>query len=404
MSRNVTLAALLALVGSLMIGPAPGPSPALGMVDPDSRTIAAGPFVVRWSLYDPEAITYLSWNDSVNLTNTWVHPSCPDGGISEFFGNGWGTSGAELFVAPVGWGSTGQWTAAGTSGVDITSAATTCYGTSGIPVTTSYRFLGTDTATGRIEVERRFAFGATAFTADLRPYIPRLGPRAAFSQILYPGISGSSLVTHSSVECGNGCRMVDWNGTWFAIHDPQTGRGMVVRHEASSYPAALWIDDDGGSDTTSTSTILLQTGLGFTGTVVDRQTICFYDNSLWAPSLTPPISCSGPWSGMLARIASKLGVASTPGAYTATTKVAAIGRYVTWQAALGPDAAGKPVAVLAARKNADGTWTAFSRVTSRVADAAGVVTYSRRETGASWISLRMAVDSIVSTAVQARWR
>ncbi len=87
-----------------------------------------------------------------------------------------------------------------------------------------------------------------------------------------------------------------------------------------------------------------------------------------------------------------------------STKVAAVGRYVTWRALMGPDAVGKPVAVWMATKGADGRWTAFARVTSRVADAAGVVTYSRRETTTAWVSVRLVFDTITSTAVQARWR
>ena len=179
---------------------------------------------------------------------------------------------------------------------------------------------------------------------------------------------------------------------------------MVVRHEPSAYPAALWIDDDGGSDTTSSSVVLQQTGTGFEGTVVDRQTICFYDSTLWSPTPTPPTSCSGPWTDLLATAVSKVGPPSEPGPYTSSTKVTSVGQYVTWRAAIGPDVVGNPVAVLMATKRANGTWTTFSRVTSRVVDQAGVVTYSRRSTSPAWISLRFAGETVTSTAVQARWR
>lgn len=92
-------------------------------VDPATRTVIVGPFVVKWSLTNPEAIVRLSWNGSSNLTNAWVHPNCPSGGVHEFFGNSWGDDNDTDFVSPVGWGSAGGWSQHGPSGVDIESAA-----------------------------------------------------------------------------------------------------------------------------------------------------------------------------------------------------------------------------------------------------------------------------------------
>jgi hypothetical protein len=37
-------------------------------------------FQVQWSQTDPEEIVSLSWNGSPNLTNSWTHPFCPQGG------------------------------------------------------------------------------------------------------------------------------------------------------------------------------------------------------------------------------------------------------------------------------------------------------------------------------------
>jgi len=381
-------------------------APAVGApgVDATTRTVIAGPFVVRWSLTDPEAITYLSWNGSTNLTGSWAHANCPTGGLHEFFGNSWGGDSSSTFLSPVGWGSSGTWTPRGAQGVDVTSSASGCFGTSSIPVATSYGFFGATAPLGRIQVERRFSFGSTPFASDLRPYIPRLAPTTQFSQVAFPNQAGTALLTRGAFDCGLGCRISDWNGIWFAIHDPGTGRGMIVRHEVSSHPAALWIDEDGGSFTNSTSVILLQAGVGFTGTVVDRQVLCFYDAAIWIPSLTLPAGCTVAWTDLPPGGASKLGLPATSGAYTATTKLSPLGKYVTWQSNFGPAAAGRTLAVLVAEKRADGTFGPFNRRTGRVADAMGIVTFSWRESVTRWISVRFALDAMLSTPTQARWR
>jgi hypothetical protein len=415
MHRSISLASILALIATLSSVAAPPATIEGGvLIDSATRTVTAGPLVVRWSLGNPENITYLSWNGSPNLTGVDMNPLCPAGGPAEFFGNSWGTGDREFFVAPVGSGSAGTWTAVGTNGVDIVSAATGCPGTSGVPVNTKYRFRGDETATARIEVERTFSFGATPFrflysaTESIfafRPYMARLSPRWAFSRILYPDHTGTSLVTHDSRECGGGCRQTDWQGTWFAVHDPATGRGMIVRHETSPYSSLLWFDNDDYSDSISASIALVEPepGTGFTDTVNERETLCFYDRSTWSPSTELPVNCSGPWTGESARIGTALGVA-TQATYTAMTKVAHVGSYVTWRATVGPDAVGRSVEVWVARRRPDLSWTSFVRTTTRRGDASGVVAYSRRETSAGWLSVRFALDGVLTTAAQARWR
>ncbi len=396
------LAAFFAVFGMLAI--TGGPVLGAAGIDASTRTATIGPFVVRWSLTNPEAITYLSWNGSTNVTSSWVHPNCPTAGVHEFFGNSWGGGNDVQFLSPVGWGSTGEWAAHGSSGVDIASAASGCYGTSGIRVATGYSFFGATAATGRIQVERQFSFGSTPFAFDLRPYIPRLFPLDRYTEVLFPNAAGSALLTRHGSDCGLGCKVHDWDGTWYAINDPQSGRGMIVRHEPSSYPAAMWLDEDGGSFTSSSSVVLLQTGAGFTGTVIDRQVLCFYDPTIWVPSLTLPAGCSVAWTDLPSASASKLGLPATSGTYTAATKISPLGKYVTWQANLGPDAAGRAVAVLVAVRRADGTFGPFSRLTGRVANATGVVTFYWRESVPKWISVRFGLDAALSTATQARWR
>jgi hypothetical protein len=264
---------------------------AFAAVDPDQRTVTTGAFQVRWSLTDPEEILGLSWNGSANLTNSWTHPFCPEGGDHEFFGNAWDTYGDGRFRSLVGWGSTGSWDAQGPGGVAIGSADFGCYGTSGTPVDTSYRFFDNGNEVNRILVHRRFSFGTTPFSFDLRAYIPRLYPRDQYSLVIHPDASGTGLVTEVGNACEFGCEITNWNGTWFAVHDPISGRGMIVRHAQSANPVALWVDMDGGSATTASGVLLVAPPGGFTGTVVEVESLCFYDSSIWAPGLVLPPGC-----------------------------------------------------------------------------------------------------------------
>jgi hypothetical protein len=369
-----------------------------------ARTVSIAPFAVRWSATNPDAITDLTWNGSPNLTNSAPHRDyCPEGGLSEFFGNSWGTGEGSSYVSPVGWGTSGIWARYGMSGVDVLSAATGCYGTSGIPVRTRYGFVGGGPSVARIQVERRFDFGSAPFTADFRPYIPRLSLANDYSRVLYPGIAGS-LVNRDAFECPYGCPVLDWKGTWFAVHDPRTGRGMVVRHEASSALADLWIDLDAFSTSTSTSVVLRAPAAGFTGTLVDRQVLCFYDKTIWQPSMTPPAACTKPWANQALAAGSKLGLASSAGTYTASTKVSPLGGYVTWRANLGLAGAGQTVGINVATRRPDGSWTPFSQLTSRRADDSGVVTFSWRQASPKWVSLQFVGVGVATSASQARWK
>ena len=271
-----------------------GAAPALGaqvaplQVDQGTRTVSTGAFTVQWSTSDPEEITSLSWRGSPNLTHPWALSNCPSGGDHEFFGNSWDTQNDEDFRSLVGWGTAGTWTGAGASHVAIQSSDAGCYGTSGVPVSTSYQFInGADW----FLVQRKFSFGSTPFTYDFRPYIPRLYPRDAYHMVAQPSSRGLQLVTEDAADCEYGCEVTDWNRTWFAVYDPDTGNGMVVRHIPSRFSAALWVDLDGGSQTTATSVALLQPAGGFTGTIVDLQSICFFSG--WTPSLSLPQGCQG---------------------------------------------------------------------------------------------------------------
>jgi hypothetical protein len=70
---------------------------------------------------------------------------------------------------------------------------------------------------------------------------------------------------------------------------------------------------------------------------------------------------------------------------------------------VGAAASGQAIDVeVATRLN--GTWTGWSRLTTRVVDAEGVVVFSWRQLTPAWISVRFAQQPAVSTALQGRWR
>ena len=101
--------------------------------------------------------------------------------------------------------------------------------------------------------------------------------------------------------------------------------------------------------------------------------------------------------------------ATKVGPFSSSTKVVARGKYVTWRFAGGSTQAGSIVQIWVATKNANGTWGAFTRLTSRLADASGNVYFWWRSSTSKWISVRAfyvgdATHSASwSVARQARW-
>jgi hypothetical protein len=56
--------------------------------------------------------------------------------------------------------------------------------------------------------------------------------------------------------------------------------------------AQLWIDNDLGSYTNASSFLLMSPAGGFNGGLVTEvETLCFYNSTLWTPSLIPPAAC-----------------------------------------------------------------------------------------------------------------
>ncbi|HZV27103.1 MAG TPA: hypothetical protein VFG00_12535, partial [Acidothermaceae bacterium] len=100
-----------------------------------------------------------------------------------------------------------------------------------------------------------------------------------------------------------------------------------------------------------------------------------------------------------------LGVPPNQGPWTVATKIQSLNKYVTWQFNGGSSQAGKLIQIWVATKNSSGGWGAFALLTSRLANSAGVATFSWRSSTAKWISVRAysASSGTWSPARQARW-
>lgn len=84
--------------------------------------------------------------------------------------------------------------------------------------------------------------------------------------------------------------------------------------------------------------------------------------------------------------ASRLG-ATQLGAFTTATKVQTVGKYITFRLDFGVGAAGQRVEIWGATKTGN-DWSGFARVTTRIANASGVVYYYIRQSSATWKSYR----------------
>jgi hypothetical protein len=101
--------------------------------------------------------------------------------------------------------------------------------------------------------------------------------------------------------------------------------------------------------------------------------------------------------------ATRLGVTQV-GAFTTSTKVTTRGRYVTYRFDFGVAAAGRAVQIWGATKTGN-DWSAFTVVTTRIANASGVVYYYIRQNAATWRSYRgfNVSGGAWTPARQARW-
>ena len=247
------------------------------------RSVTTSALSVVWSAADPEQIDSITWR-GIGMTNTGKpdRPLPPDCKFEEYFGNSW-TVPARHFPFMLVGDSVGTWRSAGGSHVAISSMSPCSFGGTGVNVETTYKFFDGGPSANRFRVQRRFLFGTGASNYDIRPYIPRLYPATSYFVVLHPDASGTQLAREFTGPCGFGCQVDNWDGTWFAAHDPATGRGLIVRRETSSH-AALWIDNDGASFTGSSSTLLIAPPGGFGDSVVENEMMCFYDGTIWPAS------------------------------------------------------------------------------------------------------------------------
>jgi hypothetical protein len=321
-------------------------------INATSRTVTTSNFAVTWNTgVDTEAITSLSWMGGSNLTRTLELDTCGNAGDVEYFGNAWAPpapqSGGLILVGggtitPPGttaW--VGQLLASGTVQVTINSNSTNCPPSSaGINVQTTYRFFDPrNSGANWFEIQRVFDFSATAFAYDFRPYITRLGLNDGYTEVLYPS-TGGVLAAMNVSDCGAGCTgpvsvpnaaplSPAWASSqgWFAINNPTTQQGVVVRRAQSADPqgnaigAQLWIDWDAGSNANASSFLLMNPTAGFTGGLVTEvETLCFYNSAIWTPSLKPPLPCiNAPVTlspSILTFAGQSVGVASAPKAAT----------------------------------------------------------------------------------------
>jgi hypothetical protein len=296
-------------------------------IDAASRTVKTSNFLVTWNTgVDTEAVTGLSWMGGSNFTNSYEVNTCgnagPDGGNVEYSGNSYAPpdpqSGGMVLVGggtitppgTVPW--LGQIVTPGMVQVTINSNSTNCPPSSAaINVQTTYRFF--DPANSGVNwfgVQRVFDFTATSFAHDSRPYMARLSLGAGYTEVLYPAAGGELVVMNVS-NCPSGCTgpvsapgaaplSPPWNSAlgWFAMHNPSTLQGVVVKRVQSADPqgsaiaAQLWIDYDAGSNTNASSFLLLSPAGGFNGGLVtEAETLCFYNSTIWTPSLIPPLGC-----------------------------------------------------------------------------------------------------------------
>lgn len=261
-------------------------------------SVASDNLKVEWSANDPERVETIKWNPQglngteQNLTRTGVLGTgpCYDG-LVEYFGNSWAPPDPHVGgIVLVGAGTNGVRTKGPDSKFVINSVSDSCAPVSAeVAVNTLYKFWRGGQAANKMRVTRSFTF-ESAFDNDFRPFIPRFDLSKGFTQVLHPNVTGSALVVKDVYSCPVGCALTDWDGddealSWFAIHNPSSGQGILIKRTPNGRTTKLWIDYDGASNTNASSVLFTKPTDGFTGEVTEVQTLCFYDSTTWIPTL-----------------------------------------------------------------------------------------------------------------------
>jgi hypothetical protein len=169
-----------------------------------------------------------------------------------------------------------------------------------VPVRSLYRFFDLGPTANVIRVDREFHFEKQSLASAFRPYMPRLSLSLGFDEVKYP-TTGGTPATVNVVTCPDGCIQSNWDPArgWFAIHNPTSGTGVIVRRGQNGITPQLWVDYDGASSTNASSFLLLPPAGGFTQEVTETMALCFYNSTIWPAasqqSLTLPAGCeAGP--------------------------------------------------------------------------------------------------------------
>ena len=270
---------------------APGAAGAITL-NPGADTVSTSRFELAFGPPNVERLDTLRWRDSGgNLSANLALNSgtgCSGGDPADQWGRADSIAG---MPAPVGSGSAGTWAPRATRTVQVDSSRPTlCTGdTTVTPVRTRYTFFDSGAAASKVRVERRFSFSAATpdyQSASFRAYVPEL-PVNPYSQVIHPNQAGGALVTDQASNPPD--TTSNWNGTWLALNDPVTGRGMLIlRDPATPNPARIALESAGGAN--SSSVDLLKPAAGWKAPVTETEFLCFYDQTSWPPNQRSPSS------------------------------------------------------------------------------------------------------------------
>jgi len=281
-------------------------------VDPAARTVTTPRFTIAFDALNPEQLTSLQW------AGIGTDDLASDGGASAC-GDAletWGQSYGEPvpIAAMVRPGSRGTWTDLGGGAIRIDSQITEpdCSGFEGqLPVQTTYQFYGEG---DQLAVTRKLFLGGpepvTFSRGHLRPYVPRM-PRSPYTHTLWPGDGGfnDSVATSCTL---NYCLAPGWDGTWFAQHDPDTGRGLVVVRAVNDTPSQLLIKNDNPSLSNSSSADFVPDV--FDTDLSETEFLCFYTEATWPAAEReagrPPAWCGPSLTLRGARVSESAGTAT----------------------------------------------------------------------------------------------
>jgi hypothetical protein len=116
---------------------------------------------------------------------------------------------------------------------------------------------------------------------------------------------------------------------------------------------------------------------------------------------TDPVSNAAPVASV-SRAGSAAGL-TTSGPFSTATKIVKLHKYVSVEFSFGAANAGKTVVIEGAAK-INGVWSAFSGLTTRVADSNGNVFWHYRSASVAWLSAYGNLAGVHTNSVQARWR